>query len=87
MGAANMPCQGIPTECNPCACTLDHASISPIAHVSLHDAVCSALVATLAGMFLANVGILPPGAHELEVVYKFMLPLAIPLLLFSADLR
>ncbi|KAG2435054.1 hypothetical protein HYH02_012051 [Chlamydomonas schloesseri] len=46
-----------------------------------------ALVSTLAGMLLANTGVLPPGAPELHVVYKFLLPLAIPMLLFAADLR
>ncbi|GIL68447.1 hypothetical protein Vafri_21724 [Volvox africanus] len=46
-----------------------------------------ALVSTLAGMFLVNVGLLPPGAPELHTVYKYLLPLAIPMLLFAADLR
>ncbi|KAG2425993.1 hypothetical protein HXX76_013364 [Chlamydomonas incerta] len=46
-----------------------------------------ALVSTLAGMLLANSGVLPPGAPELHVVYKYLLPLAIPMLLFAADLR
>ncbi|KAF5841251.1 hypothetical protein DUNSADRAFT_13705 [Dunaliella salina] len=46
-----------------------------------------ALVATLSGMLLANIGVLPPGPKEMHVVYKFLLPLAIPMLLFSADLR
>ncbi|GLI59685.1 hypothetical protein VaNZ11_001627 [Volvox africanus] len=46
-----------------------------------------ALVSTLAGMFLANVGLLPPGPPELHTVYKYLLPLAIPMLLFAADLR
>lgn len=51
-----------------------------------------ALVATLAGMALANFGYLPPqAAHaappEVGVVFKFLLPLAIPMLLYSADLR
>ena len=46
-----------------------------------------ALCATLFGMLLANVGVLPAaGAPELSIVYKFILPLAIPMLLFSADL-
>lgn len=36
---------------------------------------------------MANVGVLPQGAPELGVVYKFILPLAIPMLLFSANLR
>lgn len=38
-------------------------------------------------MALANIGVLPPGAPELHVVYKYLLPLAIPMLLFSANLR
>ncbi|GLC33754.1 hypothetical protein PLESTB_000112100 [Pleodorina starrii] len=46
-----------------------------------------ALVSTLAGMLLANVGLLPPSAPELHTVYKYLLPLAIPMLLFAADLR
>lgn len=46
-----------------------------------------ALVSTLVGMALANIGVLPPGAPELHVVYKYLLPLAIPMLLFSANLR
>ncbi|GAX86288.1 hypothetical protein CEUSTIGMA_g13700.t1 [Chlamydomonas eustigma] len=46
-----------------------------------------ALVATLAGMVAVNVGMLPTNAPELKIVYKFILPLAIPLLLFSANLR
>lgn len=44
-------------------------------------------MATLAGMLLANVGVLPASPPQMHVVYKYLLPLAIPLLLFSADLR
>jgi hypothetical protein len=53
-----------------------------------------ALVATLAGMALANCGYLPApasaahaGPAEVGAVFKFLLPLAIPMLLLSADLR
>lgn len=46
-----------------------------------------ALVATLAGMALSNLGVLPHDAKECGIVFKFILPLAIPMLLFSADLR
>eukprot|EP00798_Chlamydomonas_sp_ICE-L_P030420 gene30420-35425_t len=46
-----------------------------------------ALVATLVGMFMANTGLLPAGAPELDIVYKYLLPLAIPMLLMSADLN
>jgi hypothetical protein len=44
-------------------------------------------VATLAGMALANFGYLPPECKELKIVFNYLLPLAIPMLLFSADLR
>lgn len=46
-----------------------------------------ALVATLAGMALANCGYLPPHPSEAGAVFKYLLPLAIPMLLLSADLR
>lgn len=46
-----------------------------------------ALVATLAGMALANTGYLPPHPPEAAAVFKYLLPLAIPMLLLSADLR
>jgi uncharacterized membrane protein len=45
-----------------------------------------ALVATLAGMALANLGYLPAHAPEVNHVFKFLLPLAIPMLLYSANL-
>jgi uncharacterized membrane protein len=38
-------------------------------------------------MVAVNVGVLPFNAPEINIVYKFILPLAIPLLLFSANLR
>jgi uncharacterized membrane protein len=44
-----------------------------------------ALVATLAGMALANFGYLPPHPPEVDHVFKFILPLAIPMLLYSAN--
>jgi uncharacterized membrane protein len=37
-------------------------------------------------MALANCGYLPPHPLEVDVVFKFILPLAIPLLLLSANL-
>ncbi|KAF6253824.1 hypothetical protein COO60DRAFT_1273492 [Scenedesmus sp. NREL 46B-D3] len=46
-----------------------------------------ALVATLAGMFLANAGYLPPHPPEADLVFKYLLPLAVPMLLLSANLR
>lgn len=38
-------------------------------------------------MALANLGFLPHDPAEINVVLKFMLPLAIPMLLFNSDLR
>lgn len=64
---------------------LDHKDLTCKLHpFHFHN---RALVATLAGMALANTGVLPPGAPELHAVYKYVLPLAIPMLLFSADIR
>jgi hypothetical protein len=45
-----------------------------------------AMVTTLLGMALANTGVLPPHPPELAAVYKFLLPLAIPMMLLSANL-
>lgn len=39
-----------------------------------------------AGMALANCGYLPPHPPEVDVVFKFILPLAIPMLLLSANI-
>ena len=68
--------------------------VSPQRNTRLGKELSGALVATLAGMALANCGYLPAtaaAAHgapaEVTVVFKFLLPLAIPMLLLSADLR
>lgn len=43
---------------------------------------------TLFGLALSNLGIVPAEApHVYGVVNSYLLPLAVPLLLFSADLR
>lgn len=44
-------------------------------------------MATLIGLALSNLGVIPCEAPEYAVVNKMLLPLAIPMLLFSADLR
>jgi Protein of unknown function (DUF819) len=46
-----------------------------------------ALVATLIGLALSNVGVTSPSAPQYNVVNSFLLPMAIPLLLFTANLR
>lgn len=44
-------------------------------------------MATLIGLTLSNVGITSPAAPQYAIVNSYLLPLAIPLLLFSANLR
>lgn len=44
-------------------------------------------VATLCGLLLSNVGAIPYEAAAYGVVNSYLLPLAIPLLLFSSDLK
>ena len=46
-----------------------------------------ALLATLFGLALSNLGVIPSEAPAYEVVNKYLLPLAVPMLLLSADLR
>lgn len=55
-------------------------------HVKVQYA-CRPLVSTLAGLILSNVGLISPTAVEYSIVNKYLLTIAVPLLLFSADLR
>jgi len=50
-------------------------------------ALSGALVATLLGLLMSNVGLIPCDAPQYAIVNKMLLPLAIPMLLFAADLR
>lgn len=47
----------------------------------------AALVSTLVGLAASNLGIIPFEAPAYSVYMRFLLPLAVPLLLFRADLR
>ncbi|XP_019258215.1 PREDICTED: uncharacterized protein LOC109236484 isoform X2 [Nicotiana attenuata] len=49
--------------------------------------VSAALVSTLVGLTSSNMGIIPYEAPAYSAVYKYLLPLTIPLLLFRANLR
>ncbi|KAL1206751.1 hypothetical protein V5N11_010605 [Cardamine amara subsp. amara] len=51
------------------------------------SAVSGALVSTLIGLVASNIGIISSEAPAFAVVLNFLLPLAVPLLLFRADLR
>jgi len=51
------------------------------------SAVSGALVSTLIGLAASNLGIISSEAPAFAVVLNFLLPLAVPLLLFRADLR
>ena len=46
-----------------------------------------ALVSILVGLAASNLGIISSEAPAYGIVMKFLLPLAVPLLLFRADLR
>eukprot|EP00960_Hanusia_phi_P029343 747901-Hanusia_phi.AAC.2 len=50
-------------------------------------ALSSPLVTMFVSLILVNCGILPTSAPAYNVINKFLVPLAVPLLLFSADLR
>ncbi|KAK9036667.1 hypothetical protein V6N11_078660 [Hibiscus sabdariffa] len=49
--------------------------------------VSAALVSTLVGLAASNLGIIPFEAPAYSLFMRFLLPLAVPLLLFRADLR
>ncbi|ESQ43266.1 hypothetical protein EUTSA_v10013447mg [Eutrema salsugineum] len=51
------------------------------------SAVSGALVSTLIGLAASNLGVISSEAPAFAVVLNFLLPLAVPLLLFRADLR
>ncbi|KAJ4911469.1 hypothetical protein Rs2_06090 [Raphanus sativus] len=51
------------------------------------SAVSGALVSTLIGLAASNLGVISSNAPAFAVVLNFLLPLAVPLLLFRADLR
>lgn len=51
------------------------------------SALSGALVSTLVGLAASNLGIIASEAVAYDVVLKFLLPLAVPLLLYRADMR
>ncbi|GMJ13579.1 hypothetical protein like AT5G52540 [Hibiscus trionum] len=51
------------------------------------SALSGALVSTLIGLAASNFGIISSEAKAFSIVLEFLLPLAVPLLLFRADLR
>ncbi|XP_074585068.1 uncharacterized protein LOC141840878 [Curcuma longa] len=53
----------------------------------LGSALSGALVSTLVGLAASSAGIVAPDAAAYRVVLEFLLPVAVPLLLFNADLR
>ncbi|CAN0353590.1 unnamed protein product, partial [Discosporangium mesarthrocarpum] len=50
-------------------------------------ALSSPLVTMLLTLSLCNLGLMPPASPVYDVVNKVFVPLAVPLLLFDADLR
>ena len=51
------------------------------------SAVSGALVSTLIGLAASNLGVISSDSPAFAVVLNFLLPLAVPLLFFRADLR
>lgn len=51
------------------------------------SALSGPLVATLVGLAASNLGIIASEAKAYSVVMEFLLPLAVPLLLYRADIR
>lgn len=51
------------------------------------SALSGALVSALVGLAASNLGIISCESPAYSIVLKFLLPLAVPLLLFRADLR
>ncbi len=45
------------------------------------------LVSSLAALALANAGVMPPSSATYDAINGFLLPLAVPMLLFTADVR
>lgn len=51
------------------------------------SALSGALVSTLVGLAASNLGVVASEAPAYETVNRYLLPLAVPLLLYTADLR
>ena len=49
--------------------------------------ITGAVVAICGGMLVSNTGILPAESPSYDVVWNFVVPLAIPLLLIKTDIR
>lgn len=56
-------------------------------NTKLGSTLSGALVSTLVGLAASSVGVVASDAPAYKVVLEYLLPLAIPLLLFNADLR
>ncbi|XP_040368345.1 uncharacterized membrane protein YjcL isoform X1 [Rosa chinensis] len=56
-------------------------------NTNIGGALSGALVSTLIGLAASNLGVISSNAPALSIVLEFLLPLAVPLLLYRADLR
>ncbi|BFG23386.1 hypothetical protein CerSpe_096600 [Prunus speciosa] len=56
-------------------------------NMKIGAALSGALVSTLIGLAASNLGIISSNAPAFSIVLEFLLPLAVPLLLYRADLR
>src|SRR5690625_2199664 len=49
--------------------------------------ISGAIIALLGAVLLSNLGIIPTDSHVYDTVWDYVVPLAIPLLLFQANIR
>lgn len=56
-------------------------------NTNIGGALSGALVSTLIGLAASNLGVISSNAPAFSIVLEFLLPLAVPLLLYRADLR
>ena len=58
-----------------------------VEHTRIGQTLSGVILVILAGLVLSNLGLLPFGAPLYDLVWSYGVPMAIPLLLFKADLR
>lgn len=56
-------------------------------NTKIGSALTAALVSTLVGLAASNLGVISTNAPAYSIVLEFLLPMAVPLLLYRADLR
>src|SRR5699024_9452598 len=63
------------------------ATISLEQHFAWASTLSIAIISLLGAVLLYNLGIIPTDSHVYDTVWDYVVPLAIPLLLFQANIR